>query len=54
MLNTRVHVLLTYLFVIRSIGENIKILVDRTDGIYVFRLNKERVYYVRFVRIFVF
>lgn len=29
-----------------SIGENIKILIDRPDGPYCFRLNKERVFYV--------
>lgn len=29
-----------------SIGENIKILIDRPDGQYCFRLHKERVYYV--------
>lgn len=30
-----------------SIGENIKILVDRPDGTYCFRLHKDRVYYMR-------
>lgn len=30
-----------------SIGENVKLLVDRPDGSYCFRLHKDRVYYVR-------
>ena len=29
-----------------SIGENVKLLIDRPDGRYCFRLHKERVYYV--------
>ena len=32
-----------------SVGENIKLLIDRPDGVYCFRLHKDRVYYVRFV-----
>ena len=30
-----------------SIGENIKLLIDRPDGPYCFRLHKDRIYYVR-------
>ena len=30
----------------KYIGENIKALLDRPDGIYCFRLQKERVFYV--------
>ena len=33
--------------VVFSIGENIKLLIDRPDGVYCFRLHKDRVYYVR-------
>lgn len=29
-----------------SIGENVKLLIDRPDGRYCFRLHKDRVYYV--------
>lgn len=29
----------------KYIGENVKLLIDRPDGIYCFRLHKERVYY---------
>lgn len=29
-----------------SIGENVKLLIDRPDGIYCFRERKDRVYYV--------
>ncbi|KAK2159468.1 hypothetical protein LSH36_152g01036 [Paralvinella palmiformis] len=29
----------------KYIGENIRLLIDRPDGIYCFRLNNERVYY---------
>lgn len=32
---------------LRSVGENIQLLVDRPDGTYCFRLHKDRVYYVR-------
>ena len=35
-----------------SIGENVKILVNRPDGSYCFRLHKERVYYVRSVVVY--
>lgn len=35
-----------YVFVVYSIGENIKNLIDRPDGPYCFRLHKDRVYYV--------
>lgn len=31
-----------------SIGENIKLLVDRPDGTYCFRLHNDRVYYMRY------
>lgn len=31
----------------KYIGENIKLLLDRQDGAYCFRLHKDRVYYVR-------
>ena len=30
----------------KYIGENIKHLIDRSDGMYCFRLHRERVYYV--------
>ena len=30
-----------------SIGDNIKLLLDRPDGTYCFRLHKDRVFYVR-------
>ncbi len=30
----------------KYIGENIKDLIDRSDGTYCFRLHRERVYYV--------
>jgi len=30
----------------KYIGDNIKLLIDRPDGAYCFRLHKERVYYV--------
>jgi ribosome biogenesis protein Nip4 len=30
----------------KYIGENIRQLIDRTDGVYCFRLHRERVYYV--------
>ena len=30
----------------KYIGENIKMLIDREDGKYCFRLHKDRVYYV--------
>lgn len=30
-----------------SIGDNVKLLVDRPDGSYVFRLQKSRVFYVK-------
>jgi 60S ribosome subunit biogenesis protein NIP7 len=30
----------------KYIGENIRQLIDRTDGSYCFRLHRERVYYV--------
>ena len=30
----------------KYIGENIKMLIDREDGKYCFRLHRERVYYV--------
>ena len=30
----------------KYIGENIKLLIDREDGTYCFRLHKDRVYYV--------
>jgi 60S ribosome subunit biogenesis protein NIP7 len=30
----------------KYIGENVKLLIDRPDGIYCFRLDKDRVYYV--------
>ena len=30
----------------KYIGENIKLLLDRADGAYCFRLHKDRVYYV--------
>ena len=30
----------------KYIGDNIKLLIDRDDGVYCFRLHKERVYYV--------
>lgn len=29
-----------------SIGDNIKLLIDRPDGVYCFRFHKDRVYYV--------
>lgn len=32
---------------VSSIGENIKLLIDRPDGTYCFRLHNERVYYMR-------
>lgn len=32
-----------------SIGRNVKLLIDRTDEEYCFRLQKSRVYYVRLV-----
>ena len=35
--------------VLCSVGENIKLLIDRPDGVYCFRLHKDRVYYVRSV-----
>ena len=35
------------LYPMYSIGENVKVLVDRSDGSYCFRLHKDRVYYVR-------
>lgn len=31
-----------------SVGENVKLLVDRPDGNYCFRLHKDRVFYVRY------
>ena len=31
-----------------SIGDNIRMLLERPDGIYTFRLHRERVYYARF------
>jgi len=31
------------------IGDNIKLLLEREDGEYVFRLHKDRVYYCRFL-----
>uniref|UniRef100_A0AAY5KY43 60S ribosome subunit biogenesis protein NIP7 homolog n=1 Tax=Esox lucius TaxID=8010 RepID=A0AAY5KY43_ESOLU len=34
------------LFSVHSIGENIKLLVDRPDGTYCFRLHNDRVYYI--------
>ena len=34
-------------FLLDSIGENIKLLVDRPDGSYCFRLHNDRVYYMR-------
>ena len=42
----------------KYIGDNIKSLIDRSDGTYCFRLHRERVYYVsekimKQVRIFV-
>ena len=30
----------------KYIGDNIKLLIDRSDGAYCFRLHKDRVYYV--------
>ena len=30
----------------KYIGENIKDLIDRSDGVYCFRLHRERVFYV--------
>ena len=30
----------------KYIGENVRQLIDRTDGVYCFRLHRERVYYV--------
>jgi 60S ribosome subunit biogenesis protein NIP7 len=30
----------------KYIGENIRQLIDRSDGVYCFRLHRERVYYV--------
>ena len=30
----------------KYIGDNIKLLIDREDGTYCFRLHKDRVYYV--------
>ena len=30
-----------------SIGENLKLLIERPDGNYCFRLHKDRIYYVR-------
>ena len=30
----------------KYIGENIKLLLERADGVYCFRLHKDRVYYV--------
>jgi len=35
--------------VLCSIGDNIKLLIDRPDDVYCFRLHKDRVYYVRSV-----
>lgn len=35
-----------FLFNIFSIGANVKLLIDRADGTYCFRENKNRVYYV--------
>ena len=35
-------------FISFSIGENIKLLLDRPDGAYCFRLHKNRVFYVRY------
>lgn len=32
--------------VISSIGENIKLLIERPDGTYCFRLHRDRIYYV--------
>lgn len=37
---------IVFFWLVHSIGENIKILIDRPDGQYCFRLHKERVYYV--------
>ncbi len=34
-----------------SIGENVRLLVDRPDGNYCFRLHKDRVYYVRYAEV---
>ena len=31
----------------KYIGENIKLLIDRPDGSYCFRLAKDRIFYVR-------
>ncbi|GFY62249.1 60S ribosome subunit biogenesis protein NIP7 homolog [Trichonephila inaurata madagascariensis] len=31
---------------IKYIGENVKLLIDRPDGLYCFRLHKDRIYYV--------
>jgi 60S ribosome subunit biogenesis protein NIP7 len=36
------------------IGDNIKLLLEREDGEYVFRLHKDRVYYCRFFKIKIF
>lgn len=33
------------MFHFSSIGDNIKALLDRPDGIYCFRLNKDRIFY---------
>jgi ribosome biogenesis protein Nip4 len=35
-----------FCFLIFSIGANVKLLIDRADGTYCFRENKNRVYYV--------
>lgn len=37
------------LLIFYSIGDNLRLLVDRPDGNFCFRLHKERVYYVRYV-----
>lgn len=34
-----------------SIGKNIQQLIERPDGNYLFRLHKERVYYVKYVHV---
>ena len=31
----------------KYIGENVKCLIDRPDGLYCFRLHKDRIYYVK-------
>ena len=36
-----------------SVGENLRLLVDRPDESYCFRLHKDRVYYVRYIHLFV-